>query len=100
MTAEDLASALKAAETDHFDLLISDLGLPDGSGLDLMRQLSVQNPMKSIALSGYGQEEDVRKSREAGFTEHLTKPVDLRVLRETIERLAWTGLPMGPASLA
>jgi len=88
VTAGDVASGLKAAGARPFDLVISDIGLPDGSGLDLIRQLSAGRAVKSIALSGYGHEEDVRKSREAGFTEHLTKPVDLRVLKGTIDRLA------------
>jgi two-component system CheB/CheR fusion protein len=70
------------------DLVLSDLGLPDASGLDLMRELSERYGLKGIALSGYGMEEDLRRSREAGFTRHLTKPVDLESLRAAIQEVA------------
>ena len=85
--------ALRLAEGQAFDLIISDLGLPDGSGLELIRQLrsrTPDSPPKAIALSGYGMESDIEKSRRAGFAEHLTKPVNFRVLEETIERLVST----------
>jgi signal transduction histidine kinase len=75
-TAGDVASALELAGNAEFDLLLSDMGLPDGSGMDLMKELRRRgNPLPGIALSGYGQEEDVRVSREAGFSQHLLKPV-------------------------
>jgi two-component system, chemotaxis family, CheB/CheR fusion protein len=86
-TAASFAEALTRAEApgEHgIDLVVSDLGLPDGSGLDLMRQLSERHGLAGIALSGYGMEEDVRKSHEAGFRKHLTKPVDVRALEEAI----------------
>ena len=74
---------------ESFDLLLSDLGLPDGSGVDLMRELRERgSTLPGIALSGYGQEEDVRRSKEAGFAEHLTKPVDLQRLATAIASLA------------
>lgn len=76
-TAGDVASALEFAGRTRFDLLISDLGLPDRSGLDLIRELRAQGQkLPAIALSGYGQQEDVNRSREAGFDAHLVKPVD------------------------
>ena len=86
--AGGVASALAAAQREPFDLLVSDLGLPDGSGLDLMRQLRTSQRVQGVALSGYGMEEDIRKSKEAGFAEHLTKPVNIDQLHETIQRLA------------
>ena len=68
-----------------FDLLISDLGLPDGSGHDLMRQLRERgHAFPGIALSGYGQEEDIRRSLEAGFAAHLTKPASREAVVEAI----------------
>lgn len=85
--AGSVASALEAASAESFDLLISDLGLPDGSGHDLMRQLAARGPIQAIAVSGYGASEDIRQSRDAGFAAHLTKPVTPTVLREAI-RLA------------
>jgi signal transduction histidine kinase len=67
----------------ELDLIISDLGLPDGTGLDLMRELA-SHGLRGIALSGYGMDEDIQRSREAGFTYHLTKPVTLQMLQEAI----------------
>jgi signal transduction histidine kinase/CheY-like chemotaxis protein len=88
VVAHDVSSGLAAArvalEGPGLDLVISDLGLPDGSGLDLMRQLSTRHRVRGIALSGYGTEKDVRASREAGFALHLTKPVDLERLRAAL----------------
>ena len=86
-TAANVAAAISLTQRMEFDLLISDLGLPDGSGLDLMREIRKTLPLKAIALSGFGMEEDVRKSKEAGFMEHLTKPVDLKKLQDVIRRL-------------
>ncbi|HEY4574471.1 MAG TPA: response regulator, partial [Thermoanaerobaculia bacterium] len=88
--AGDVASALSAGEAaasgGGLDLLISDLGLPDGSGLDVMRALS-RFRVPGIALSGYGMEEDVRRSHEAGFRRHLTKPVGMPQLRAAISEM-------------
>ncbi|HEX2972380.1 MAG TPA: response regulator, partial [Tepidisphaeraceae bacterium] len=81
-------AALEAAQKEDFDLIISDLGLPDRSGYELMGILRDRYGLKGVALSGYGMEEDVRKSREAGFAEHLVKPVDLHVLEAVVERAA------------
>jgi CheY-like chemotaxis protein len=86
-TATDISAALHAARVKHFDLIISDLGLPDGNGHELMRQIRDIYDIRGIALSGYGMEEDVRRSSEAGFNEHLTKPVDLDRLEAAIRRV-------------
>jgi hypothetical protein len=72
----------------EFDLLVSDIGLPDGTGMDVMRHMRKNTQLKGIALSGFGQDEDLRQSREAGFETHLTKPVNFQMLRDVIERLA------------
>ena len=87
-TAADVATALELARKRPFDLLLSDLGLPDGSGVDLMRSLRAAGiGMPGVALSGYGQEQDVAQSRAAGFAAHLTKPVNLSALLATIVRV-------------
>ena len=87
-SAGDVAQALEAIEADPFDLLISDLGLPDRSGLELMAEIRCRgNGLKGIALSGYGREEDVRRSEQAGFSMHLTKPVDADALIEMVARV-------------
>ncbi len=85
--ADSVQSALDIAGASRLDLLISDLELPDGSGLDLLRQLQAMSPIPGIVHSGYGMEEDVVRSRAAGFYEHLVKPVALPKLRAAIQRL-------------
>jgi len=85
--ANRIAIAEKVAAQQTFDLVISDLGLPDGSGLDLMRKLREQHGLTGIALSGYGMDEDRAASVAAGFAEHFTKPVDSERLRMAIARL-------------
>jgi PAS domain S-box-containing protein len=87
-SAESVTSAFKLAEANKFDLIISDLGLPDGSGLDLMPALKSRYGLKGIAVSGFGMEEDVDKSRSAGFSAHLIKPVDFRQLEAVVSRIA------------
>jgi PAS domain S-box-containing protein len=85
--AGGVQAGLASAAAATFDLVISDLGLPDGNGADLMRELARLYRLPGIALSGYGMEEDVRQSRDAGFSQHLTKPVNLHVLREAIRQV-------------
>lgn len=82
--AESVAAGLRTARSQPFDLLISDIGLPDGSGLDLMRQLKDERPLPGIVLSGHGMEQDVQQSREAGVALHLTKPVNFGQLKAAI----------------
>ena len=90
-TASSVAQALAAARAEGpFDLVISDVGLPDGSGLDLMRQILELGPARGVALSGFGTEEDRRRSHEAGFIEHLVKPVDFARLESTIRSISAT----------
>ena len=86
-TANSVQSALKVAADGPFDVLISDIGLPDGTGLELMEQLRERHPVRGIAVSGFGMEEDLNSSRKAGFAEHLVKPVDLGKLEVTIRRV-------------
>jgi CheY-like chemotaxis protein/anti-sigma regulatory factor (Ser/Thr protein kinase) len=83
-----MAAALKAASGETFDLLISDVGLPDGSGLELMRELHDRCDIKGICLSGFGMDEDIARSTEAGFAHHITKPVDFHRLESIIHSLA------------
>jgi PAS domain S-box-containing protein len=90
IVAGSVAQALAAAEREAgaIDLVISDLGLPDGGGHDLMRELVRRHGLTGIALSGYGMEEDVRQSLEAGFSRHLTKPVTMALLETAIAEAA------------
>jgi CheY-like chemotaxis protein len=90
--ALDVHSALAAVEQKHFDVVVSDLGLPDGSGFDLMKTLKGQYGIRGIALSGYGMADDIRKSIEAGFETHLTKPVTVQTLMQKIRQVTgWVG---------
>ncbi|MDB6174196.1 MAG: two-component hybrid sensor and regulator [Chthoniobacteraceae bacterium] len=86
-TASSIKEALAAVATERFDALISDLGLPDGSGLELMREIQRRSPIPGIALSGYGMEDDLRQTKEAGFFAHLVKPVNLDQLRYLLDHL-------------
>jgi HAMP domain-containing protein/signal transduction histidine kinase len=77
-------SAVELSSREQFDVLISDLGLPDGSGIDLIQKLASKPPL-GIALTGFGMEQDIRKSREVGFQHHLVKPIDLNKLDSLIQ---------------
>jgi signal transduction histidine kinase len=83
-TAATYQNALRLSQEQQFDLLLSDLGLPDGDGYQLIRVLQAASPIKGIALSGYGMNADVQASLAAGFSAHLTKPCDLSLLSATI----------------
>jgi CheY-like chemotaxis protein len=83
--ALNLQSALDLSSKTQFDVLVSDLALPDGSGIDLIRTLQTQRPVLGIALTGFGMEEDIRRGREAGFQHHLVKPIDLNKLDSLIQ---------------
>jgi signal transduction histidine kinase len=88
MTAESVEAALRIAAQEKFDLLVSDLGLPDGSGEDLIRNLQANGyKIPGIALSGYGMEQDLARSRAAGFQVHLIKPVSPQHLEMVIDQL-------------
>jgi signal transduction histidine kinase/ActR/RegA family two-component response regulator len=83
-TADQAAEKVRHAE---FDLVISDIGLPDRSGYELMHELSTTKGLRGIALSGFGMENDVSRARAAGFSEHLTKPINFDRLEEAIQSL-------------
>ena len=87
VTAEGAQRALQSIQNSRFDALISDIGLPDSSGYELIRMAKQRQCLKGIALSGYGTEEDVRRSIEAGFDYHLTKPVTFQELRSLLLKI-------------
>jgi signal transduction histidine kinase/CheY-like chemotaxis protein len=84
--AHNVRSAMEAAVRNKFDLLISDIALPDGTGIDLMMQLRAISNIPGIAISGFGNNGDIERSLRAGFSEHLIKPVKLENLEAAIER--------------
>jgi signal transduction histidine kinase/ActR/RegA family two-component response regulator len=71
-----------------FDILISDLDLPDGSGRELMRNLAQRYPIRGIAISGHGMKEDIDGSMQAGFSYHITKPVNWAELKAVIDKIS------------
>lgn len=83
-------SLREAREVDlaQVDVIVSDLRLPDGTGLELMRELRERARVPAIALSGFGMQADLQASKEAGFDVHLTKPVNIERLLEAIQRLS------------
>jgi PAS domain S-box-containing protein len=83
--APTLRAAIAAGERDDFDVVVTDLGLPDGSGLDLGPALSARTPL--IALSGFGSAEDVARSMAAGFAAHLVKPTDPDDVHATVGKI-------------
>ncbi len=92
VTAGSGAEARACAAKQNFDLVISDIGLPDEPGYKLMDFLSQAHGLKGIALSGYGMDTDIVRSRQAGFLDHLIKPVEYDILNKTLEK----HLPDGP----
>lgn len=87
VTADSAAKALEILDSGRFDALISDIGLPETSGYELVRQAKQRHPLKGIALSGLGMEEDVRRSLEAGFDHHLTKPINFQELQSVLGKV-------------
>jgi len=87
--AGSIADARKLAGESKIDLVICDIGLPDGTGLELMRQLKDRYGLKGICLSGYDSETDIAESTAAGFNAHLTKPVNIEKLESLIPHLAF-----------
>ncbi|MFN2477290.1 MAG: ATP-binding protein [Chthoniobacterales bacterium] len=87
-TASTVEAARKLAAQQEFDLVISDIGLPDGNGVDLMKELTRDYGLRGIALSGYGMDEDLARTRNAGFIAHLVKPIDFERLNRVLEESA------------
>jgi len=79
--------ALEAIQDGVMDLIVCDIGLPDGDGWQLMEIVRTHHRVAGIAMSGFGMEQDIQKSHEAGFAEHLVKPVDPARLEEAIEHV-------------
>jgi CheY-like chemotaxis protein len=85
ISAGSIAEARTLAAAHSFNFVLADIGLPDGNGYDLMAELQKIGPIKGIALTGYGMEKDVERSRAAGFVTHLTKPVTIQSLETALK---------------
>ncbi|RYG11871.1 MAG: response regulator [Burkholderiales bacterium] len=92
--AASCAQALHIAGMQTFDAVVTDLGLPDGSGIDIGRALSPRMPV--IALSGYGTPQDLERSTAAGFSGHLVKPADFSAVHALVQKVLSSGSQLGP----
>jgi two-component system, chemotaxis family, CheB/CheR fusion protein len=94
VSARSVAEALALIRQREIDFVISDIGLPDGDGYSLMRQIRAAHPnVQGVALSGYGAESDIEKSRAAGFIGHLIKPISIESLNDALEKLSRRSSP-------
>jgi signal transduction histidine kinase/ActR/RegA family two-component response regulator len=87
LTAMDVASALEILTRKSTDVLLSDIGLPDGTGYHLMERAKVLQPLIGIALSGFGTAEDISRATESGFAHHMIKPVNIEQLQAALSRV-------------
>jgi CheY-like chemotaxis protein len=85
--ADTMAAACQVASEGIVDVVICDIGLPDGTGLDLMRRLRHRHNLKGICMSGYASDQDIEESKAAGFAAHLTKPVNIEKLESLIPQI-------------
>jgi DNA-binding response OmpR family regulator len=85
--AGTVGSAREVIDVKTFDILLCDLGLPDGTGIDVITYLRKTRETPAIALSGFGMEEDLARCINAGFDMHITKPVNVRQLELSINKL-------------
>lgn len=88
IVAESMRKALREAPRSHCDVLISDIGLPDGDGWELLGCLNLPRPMYAIAMSGYGTTSDRSRSKAAGYRHHLVKPMELEQLEGILAKVA------------
>ena len=88
VVAESMRDALRAATQSGCDVLISDIGLSDGDGWELLKRLNLPRPMYAIAMSGYGTLSDRNRSKAAGYRHHLVKPMGLEQLENILRSVA------------
>ena len=91
--APDVASARALAKAVEYDVLLSDLRLPDGTGWDLIEELRLEGPVRAIAMSGYNSEADVERSKQVGFLDHIAKPLVPERVTAALKRAASTPPP-------
>jgi PAS domain S-box-containing protein len=88
VTADNVRRAMEIIDSDTINVLLCDIGLPDGSGYDVVSRARSKRPIKGVALTGFGTDADIRRSKEAGFDFHLVKPVNFQELQSVLEQLA------------
>src|SRR5690606_4151018 len=84
ISADSVAAAVHLAGKHEFDILLSDIGLCDGTGVDVVRRIRPGRTFRAIALSGYGTDDDIQRSLDAGFADHWVKPVDIARLEAAL----------------
>jgi PAS domain S-box-containing protein len=88
VTADNVEGAMDIMDSDNIDVVLCDIGLPDGSGYEVAARTRANGGIKAIALTGFGTESDVRRSKEAGFDYHLIKPINFQELQTVLDQLA------------
>lgn len=88
--ADNVESALAFVRAKHFDAIVSDLALPDGSGCDVIREAKRCQQLTGVALTANAEDDDIARGRDAGFDYHLTKPIDFAQLRDVLGHIAPT----------
>ena len=88
VTADNVGSATEIMGLNHLDVVLCDIGLPDGSGYEVAAQARAKGHIKAIALTGFGTEDDIRRSKEAGFDFHLVKPLNFQELQTVLDQIA------------
>lgn len=89
-TASSAQDAIALAKENHFDIVISDIGMPEMNGYELaeaLRSLPDYETVPMVAVTGYSMFDDRNRSLNAGFNEHITKPIDPRAFLDLIEQL-------------
>jgi DNA-binding response OmpR family regulator len=100
-TVDTAKAAVEWGLAEKFDLLLCDLALPDGNGLNVYQQIRARQPIRGIIVSGFDGDDDVQRTLDAGCLAHLVKPIDFQTLHMAIKRAVYTPLEMqGSARLA
>jgi hypothetical protein len=87
VAADNVHRALEIIHSGNIDVLLCDIGLPDGTGYEVISQARQKQPIQAVAITGFGTEEDLQRSKQAGFDFHLVKPIDLHELQTVLERV-------------
>ena len=85
--ADSMQSALEIMASQKFDVVLCDIGLPDGSGYQIISEAKRNQTVTGVALTGFGTNEDIQRGKQAGFDFHLTKPVDFHELRTVLAQV-------------
>jgi len=86
VTADNVEGAMDIMSSNNIDVVLCDIGLPDGSGFEVAAQARAKGHIKAIALTGFGTEQDIQRSKDAGFDFHLVKPINFQELQSVLEQ--------------